>query len=781
MALSSRTSDAVTSDGEYRAAHPRGRRIGIALSGGGFRSSAFNLGALQALREKGVLGSADYLAAVSGGNYIASALMISRAYAKADDTGPADPPLWAHASPEERHLRLNTNFLAPGYRGRVWFVLSITYGFILNYLPLLLCMFIAGRLVGWIAYWNNVKLADLHLDWLAIPASKVVVVILAAIALLLFLAVAMVAARRFRDGSAGVGQYGKSLAEKLAGVLVGLALFCASLLVLPTLAGLYGKISETILANVLHADPSDFQTLRVRLIAAGLWLLVAIILAAVALALSRRFRALRTMVMLSAIAGGGLLLVPLLSSLNYSASHGLQSGNDLIGLASAVAVVLLMAVGVHNRRYSMHLFYRERLSSAFALQRFRVDDETVAVRKLDYNQVLNFSEIGEQLAQQPGQRLPKLIVCCAANVTSDDVPVGRYAESFTFEHDMSGGPRFGYHKTRRFELRDGPRGTELTLPSIMAVSGAALAPLMGRYTYSPLRFLMALTDVRLGVWVRNPRHPSWSEPSVRQRGKLRSFGAAVRDGWYEPGALYVLREAVGRLGVDKRFIYLSDGGHWENLGLVELLRRRCTHVLCFDASSGQIGGGQDLGRAIALARSDLGIDIDIDPAPTLASKRGGSSQDCAVQGTIRYPDLTEARIVYAKATLPEGASWDLRAFSDRDSQFPNHSTSKQMYTDEQFEAYRSLGHAAGCRAVEVLNIPPSQLLVPTGQAPRSSDEVNGAIVDDVAPNGPVRMLGSVERPTFSRGIDASDTPQSRSGLASAGVPSQRRQGDDSAG
>ena len=65
----------------------------------------------------------------------------------------------------------------------------------------------------------------------------------------------------------------------------------------------------------------------------------------------------------------------------------------------------------------------------------------------------------------------------------------------------------------------------------------------------------------------------------------------------------------------------------------------------------------------------------------------------------------KARLVYAKAALTEDLSWDLRSFHHRDSRFPHHSLSRQIFTDEQFEAYRSLGHAAGRRAAAVLNLP----------------------------------------------------------------------------
>src|SRR5262249_35498583 len=122
---------------------------------------------------------------------------------------------------------------------------------------------------------------------------------------------------------------------------------------------------------------------------------------------------------------------------------------------------------------------------------------------------LYFSKIGEKL-RNGDRKLPKLIVCCAVNLTSNEVPVGRFAESFTFEHDRSGGRLFGYHDTPPFRRTGLGTRTQLHLPSIMAVSGAALSPLMGRFTYRPLRFLMAMTNVRLGVWIRNPRHRDWN-------------------------------------------------------------------------------------------------------------------------------------------------------------------------------------------------------------------------------------------------------------------------------
>lgn len=756
MALSARTHKPLPSQAaEYRDIPPTGMRLGIALSGGGIRSAAFNLGALQALQERHVLDHADYLTAVSGGNYIASALTISGANHKPEyDNG---KPAWAHGSVEERYLRQHTNYLAPGAKGRVWLGLNICFGFILNYLPFLLCAFVAGRVIGWLLHGVlGLKLAGLRLDGLELWPSGMLTAMLGSTAACVLAAISLVGYRRFKDGQRDrPADYGQTRSEGLAYSLIKLAVVLVGVgWVLPLLAGLYGSASTFVLSTVL-ARPMAPENMGSRVSIAAFWLLVSLLLAAVALGLSRRFRARRLMLVLASLAAVGLLVVPLLSSLEYAVRHGLHSADDVLPVALAMVVVLYMAIRVHNRRYSLHLFYRERLNSAFALRRTKDKTGTVVADPIPYDEPLDFSEI------ESNRKLPKLIVCCAVNLTSDEVPVGRFAESFTFEHDLSGGRLFGYHKTDCFESGS-VTGTNLTLPSIMAVSGAALSPLMGRFTYRPLRFLMAMTNIRLGVWIRNPRHRDWNPDSGRdsvqtapagriarratpRRVAERLLGASLTEtiinGWYEPGALYVLREALGATKSSHRFIYLTDGGHWENLGLVELLRRRCTHVLCFDASGDAGSGLGDIGRAIALARSELGVDIEIDPRPTMPAKR--FSDDVAVRGLIKYPDPgQEARLVYARAVLTEQSSWDLLAYQARDGQFPNHSTSQQIFTDEQFESYRALGYQAGCRALKLLNIPEVLL---HSHAPAGIASPDGASPDSAASLGSIGN-GRVDQP-----------------------------------
>jgi hypothetical protein len=235
-------------------------------------------------------------------------------------------------------------------------------------------------------------------------------------------------------------------------------------------------------------------------------------------------------------------------------------------------------------------------------------------------------------------------------------------------------------------------------------------------TRRPLTFLMALSNIRLGVWVPNPQRTDAWEPY-----RVRRFLASLRGVpfapprrrllWWRKGPpkavarprpSYLVREMLGRNDVTAKHLYVTDGGHYENLGLVELLRRGCTDVYCFDASGGE--SFASLGDAIALARTELGVEIDIDPRPLVArGARNLAPCDC-VRGTITYPPTPErplavgGTLVYARTVMTAEAPWDVHAYHDADRTFPHDPTVDQLYTDQKFEAYRALGALAGSHA-----------------------------------------------------------------------------------
>src|SRR5207244_154531 len=136
-------------------------------------------------------------------------------------------------------------------------------------------------------------------------------------------------------------------------------------------------------------------------------------------------------------------------------------------------------------------------------------------------------------------------------------------------------------------------------------------PEMGKYqrTRGPLRFLLALANVRLGVWLPKPKFLGDFARYSPKRGRRI------------PGLSYLLlHEMFGLTHARDRFAYVTDGGHYDNLGLVELLRkdRQCDLVWCIDASGDQIDTFSTLGGALAMAETELHVSVQMDPVQAMA-------------------------------------------------------------------------------------------------------------------------------------------------------------------
>jgi hypothetical protein len=405
----------------------------------------------------------------------------------------------------------------------------------------------------------------------------------------------------------------------------------------------------------------------------------------------------------------------------YGVAIALAAGDGRITLVAvgALALFALIDASADLNTWSLHPFYRRRLCTAFALKRVKGPDDRPVAQERDFARLVPLSASGVKPGPG-GTSWPTLLVCAAANVSDPGAtPPGRGVTSFTFSPMAIGGPLIGGVSTTEFERSLGSnRVRDITLPAAVAMSGAALAPSMGKLTRKPFTFLMALANLRLGVWVPNPRHlDEWRQ---RQRlGPIQRGLQALRAGlpWRRrapvkardvrrvPRPSYLLRELLGRNQVDARFLYVSDGGHYENLGLVELLRRGCMQISCFDASGGKTA--KELGDAIALARSELGVEIEFDDDLRAVLEETGSppvAERCCAVGRIRYPGVEqEGRLVYVRTVMVKGLPWDVCAFRETDPAFPHHSTIDQLFTDQKFEAYRALGFHAGLAAYAAMN------------------------------------------------------------------------------
>jgi hypothetical protein len=397
---------------------------------------------------------------------------------------------------------------------------------------------------------------------------------------------------------------------------------------------------------------------------------------------------------LAAVAALALWLVALWTY-QYAVSGPTQS----LGLPAVLIMFAVVVQLVNPNLTSVHEFYRERLSSAFAVGRTNADPKVA--QNLPYS-------IPYQLSQL--EPAPELVLCSTANINDQRVvPTRRFGIPLTFSPTLvrleSGGlvPDLGYQHTD--EVEQDARGPLLTVMAASAMSGAAVSPMMGRMggKVAPFRLLLTMFNVRLGVWVMNPRWPLGEPPAP---------------GWApmatQPRFHQLFSEAFGSTTVDDRWVYLTDGGHLDNLGLVEAVRRLPDKVLAMSASNDAPGSWQDVGAAVSVLRADLDIDLKVvarDDQDTWLRLTGGRPDG---QGDI---DVLVVRASLTKqdwpalddpkdATYPpidERMPIDVRSFATRDASFPRTSTGRQDFGDLEFESYRRLGAFLVDRALDQQN------------------------------------------------------------------------------
>ena len=235
----------------------------------------------------------------------------------------------------------------------------------------------------------------------------------------------------------------------------------------------------------------------------------------------------------------------------------------------------------------------------------------------------------------------------------------------------------------------------VTMGTAVAISGAAASPNMGSYSDPGLGFLMTLFDVRLGWWIGNPRGEGWKNGSPR-------IGFAC-----------LLQELLGSTNDDSKYVYLSDGGHFENLAVYELVRRQCKLIIASDASCDSEYAFGDLHNAIERCRTDFGVEIvleglgEIKPKPCSDDPTACRSEAHFAVGKIRYnPDAPEedGTIIYLKPALVEGDPDDVLAYAKKDKSFPHDTTANQWFDEDHFESYRALGMASATAASEEIAV-----------------------------------------------------------------------------
>lgn len=382
---------------------------------------------------------------------------------------------------------------------------------------------------------------------------------------------------------------------------------------------------------------------------------------------------------------GGTLCTPAMAGSDADGPcHPLGAGlGEVLMLgAGLLALGLVMSRFVPVNRFSLNGMYRERLIRTF-LGASRQDRRPNAFTGFDAHDDLRVDDLRDVR--------PLHVINATLNAVSS-THVDRHekeAESFTFT-PLSVGNRFvKYRRACEYGSDGGGKATGLSLGMALAVSGAAASPAMGMYSTHSRAFLLTLANARLGLWFGNPQsETTWqrSEPP---------FSVAP-----------LMRELLGLTTDHDPYVYLSDGGHYENLGLWEMVARRCRFIIVSDAGCDPDYTFADLSNAIRRIRLDLGIPIEFPPLPMSKAGQGHGNQHAAL-GTIRYsivdgPAAPDGTILYIKATLSGDEPVDVVNYSRSDTAFPHDSTADQFFDEARFESYRMLGfHSVESIAAEL--------------------------------------------------------------------------------
>lgn len=246
----------------------------------------------------------------------------------------------------------------------------------------------------------------------------------------------------------------------------------------------------------------------------------------------------------------------------------------------------------------------------------------------------------------------------------------------------------------------------LSMGEWIGTSGAAFTTGLGRATSLGTSLLLGLANVRLGRW--------WSSGCGEDKstGFERWFGKLFKT------QQFLYWEFLAQFhGLRRKSQYLSDGGHFENTGVYELLRpeRKLKVIVVCDCGCDHPYQFEDLANLIRLARIDFGIELAIDRAvtgvellrdifgtPEEVAVRPAMNDKCAIMLNVYdsrpvRSTTPRCRIVLVKPKLIKSVPIDVKQYADTHEAFPQEPTADQFFDEAQWESYRKLGFTIGSR------------------------------------------------------------------------------------
>jgi hypothetical protein len=362
----------------------------------------------------------------------------------------------------------------------------------------------------------------------------------------------------------------------------------------------------------------------------------------------------------------------------------LRLSGALLALIGMGVLFVVLAKRLDINLFSLHTFYHYRLARAYLGASRGGERRPNPFTGFDPADDLPFHVLRSQR--------PIQIINTSINMTGGDDLAWqtRRAASFAFTPHWAG---FETRSTQGAGLGT-YRSTEqyaggLQLGSLMAVSGAAASPNMGYHTSAPIAALLTAFNLRLGRWCGNPlRDAVWKQKSPKFAAKP------------------IFAELTGSATAQAAWINLTDGGHFDNLGVYELIRRRCRLIIVVDAGCDPKYQFEDLANTIRKCWTDLGVNLRFEEFEPMHLKK--DSRYCGVHGVVGriqyndYKDAPDGAIIYLKSSLI-GDEWpDIRQYADSHKDFPHESTADQFFDENQFEAYRHLGYKVAAKMIVAL-------------------------------------------------------------------------------
>lgn len=671
---------------------------GLALSGGGIRSAVFCLGVLQALAKRGVLERFDYLSTVSGGGYIGSSLTWFTRGTTTFGVGQNDfpygiddpaqaPPRTPPGTPLLPHLRRHGSYLDPsGPLSLLAGIAVVLRGLVLNLLVIWLPLAaLAAMLLRMIYRWLAYSVARDGNIWLR-PLTFALAVAL------VFVIVAMVYS--LRSGWRAKVLHADTpyrLRLEFERVTPRILLTLALLLILGSLPYvqkmILGSIASEGLAGFLMTAGGAALGLWSRFFPTG--------------AMADKVPAWVGPIGAALVFYGIALAAYALSGLAYP-DPGIWPDPAPAAMLFAIAVLsAFVGYFVDLNETTLHRFYRDRLMEAFMPD---VDAAGAPIGKR-----ANQADAGRlhEMCDPAKAKAPYHLVCAHLVLTRIDTHnvdpkwLDRWrirgGDSFLFSPRYCGGNAVGWHPTATNKVF-----CELSLPTVMAASGAAVNPDAASAGVGPQRnmlfaTLMALLNVRLGIWLPHPR-----------RYGTRTHAPAPNH--FDAGLAGVLDWT----SQNARFLEITDGGNFENLGVYELLRRGVRTIVVCDATADPGSTFDDLQTLLSRAESDFGVTLTF-PSPPLGPLMPTTSQphfplgvafatQPFVVGKIVYPNGAPGKIYYIKPAIFADLRLHVLGFKGAFPDFPDDSTVDQFFTEARFEAYRELGFACADRMLADVNI-----------------------------------------------------------------------------